>query len=437
MISIYVIVGLIDSILCIDLFNHFFERRFKSFGYFVIGVFLFSVITTINIAVLDIVGSESVLLHYERILVQIFSGMTLCFIGFKGKKFDLVLLFVIFYICEIVAESAYMFVFSVLGISIKNPSPIQELGSCGMQKILTLIVSKIFQRVFSGEKRRIEGKLFISLILLPLVTIVFVVYLYRIDFPNPHDQLFVSIATPVLASLNLIVFAVVEKVSRLQYEHHEYDFLKQKVELEKEYYDHLDEIEQKQVSVRHDIKHYVSVLQAFLAEKKYDEMKNLLDQFEQGMNKITPMVYTNNRVLNALLSEKNNTAKRKGVTIDLNVEPNVDLSGVSDLDLISLFGNLIDNAIRAELESTVEKKKVTVRLFESDGKFNVLNVVNHFSRIEKSRVGFISTKKDDGQDHGIGLRNVEKISRKYNGVFNVDAEDNIFDVTVCLPARKN
>lgn len=237
---------------------------------------------------------------------------------------------------------------------------------------------------------------------------------------------------PILIFSNFLVLAVVEKMSRLQNDHYELDFYKSKVQMEKQYYDHLDELEQKQVSVRHDIKHYVSVMKVFVEENRTEELRKLLNSFEKGMEKITPHVYTNNRMVNAILSEKKSVAERKGIFMNFTIEPNVDLSFISDIDSISLFGNLIDNAVRAESEAAVETREVVLKLFEGDGQFNILNIINHFAKVEKSGGTFITTKKEDGI-HGIGLKNVRAIIQKYHGIFNAEADGGVFEVTVCLP----
>ena len=177
-------------------------------------------------------------------------------------------------------------------------------------------------------------------------------------------------------------------------------------------------------------------MKTLAGEDRISEMKDLLNQFEEGMNKITAVKYSSNRILNALLSEKKVVALKKNVEIEYMIEPNVNMNFMSDLDVISLFGNLIDNAVRAESECTLDKKIIKVNLFESEGKFNVLYIRNHFLHVQKKGLAFISTKKDETEQHGIGLKNVEHIVKKYGGVFTAESQEekeNIFEATVCLP----
>lgn len=428
------IAGIIDVLLCCDLFHNYYEWGLgKKKGVF-FSCLIFFVVAIVNLTLIRIFIKNPVIENYERIGVNIVFGLTLCFIGFRAKPLEIILLFGIFYIFEVIAESVYMFILAVFRIDLNMGAVTGgiQVVFCVLQKFLTLLISKIYQRISGRRKRLIEGKLYACLLFLPLVTIFLCVYLYRLDTISAKDKTFLNITIPLLIFSNFLVLAVVEKMSRLQNDHYELDFYKSKVQMEKQYYDHLDEIEQKQVSVRHDIKHYVSVMKVFVEENRTDELKKLLDSFEKGMEKITPHVYTNNRMVNAILSEKKSSAERKGIFMNFTIEPNVDLSFISDIDSISLFGNLIDNAVRAESESAVETREIVVKLFEGDGQFNILNIINHFAKVKKSGGTFVTTKKEDGI-HGIGLKNVRAIIQKYHGIFNAEAEDGVFEVTVCLP----
>ena len=428
------IAGIIDVLLCCDLFHNYYEWRIGKKKTLFFSCLVFCVMAIINATFVGIFIKNPVIENYERIGFNMVFGLTLCFIGFRAKPLEIILLFGIFYIFEVIAEAVYMFILAVFRIEINMEIFTDgiKVAFCVLQKFLTLLISKIYQRIAGKRKRLIEGKLYACLLFLPLVTIFLCVYLYRMDTISSKDKTFLNIMIPILIFSNFLVLAVVEKMSRLQNDHYELDFYKSKVQMEKQYYDHLDELEQKQVSVRHDIKHYVSVMKVFVEENRTEELRKLLDSFEKGMEKITPHVYTNNRMVNAILSEKKSVAERKGIFMNFTIEPNVDLSFISDIDSISLFGNLIDNAVRAESEAAVETREVVLKLFEGDGQFNILNIINHFAKVEKSGGTFITTKKEDGI-HGIGLKNVRAIIQKYHGIFNAEADGGVFEVTVCLP----
>lgn len=301
------IAGIIDVLLCCDLFHNYYEWRIGKKKALFFSCLVFFVMAIVNATFVGIFIKNPVIENYERIGFNMVFGLTLCFIGFRAKPLEIILLFGIFYIFEVIAEAVYMFILAVFRIEINMEIFTDgiKVAFCVLQKFLTLLISKIYQRIAGKRKRLIEGKLYACLLFLPLVTIFLCVYLYRMDTISSKDKTFLNIMIPILIFSNFLVLAVVEKMSRLQNDHYELDFYKSKVQMEKQYYDHLDELEQKQVSVRHDIRHYVSVMKFFVEENRTEELRKLLDSFEKGMEKITLHVYTNNRMVNAILSEKN------------------------------------------------------------------------------------------------------------------------------------
>lgn len=208
-------------------------------------------------------------------------------------------------------------------------------------------------------------------------------------------------------------------------------------ELEKKYYDRLDEIEQRQSIIRHDEKHYLAAIGGLCAEGKTEEIEKLLNVMNIELQKNTPKKYVRNRITNALLNEKETIALKNNIRIDFQIEPEVELDNFDEIDLIAMFGNLIDNAVRAEKEwqekkESPEDSAVSIKLFETDGNFLMLIVENHFSNVEIKNGKLTSTKKLPGE-HGIGLYNVRMLCEKYGGIFDMDIEDNVFTSSICLP----
>ena len=81
-------------------------------------------------------------------------------------------------------------------------------------------------------------------------------------------------------------------------------------------------------------------------------------------------------------------------------------------DLNVLLGNLLDNAIDASVQTEDKKLKITIKL---DKGILFLNICNSCQRIADGRRDFLETTKEDKGNHGIGLKNVRRIVKKYHG----------------------
>ncbi|MBQ0039389.1 MAG: sensor histidine kinase [Treponema sp.] len=241
----------------------------------------------------------------------------------------------------------------------------------------------------------------------------------------------------LVSSLNVSLIVVSVALNSENPVFHKLERITRKYEMEKKYYDRLDEIEQRQAIIRHDEKHYLAAIGGLCAEGKTEEIEKLLKVMNIELQKNTPRKYVRNRIVNALFNEKETLAGKEQVAIDFQIEPEVELVGFEDIDLIAMFGNMIDNAVRAESEWQESKghrgtEPVSVKLFETDGNFIMFIVENHYRSIEMANGRLVSTKKLPGQ-HGLGLMNIKSLCEKYGGVFDMESSDDIFVTSICLP----
>ena len=167
-------------------------------------------------------------------------------------------------------------------------------------------------------------------------------------------------------------------------------------------------------------------------ERKNDEICKVVDKLNGKLNREELCEYSSHKMLNIILSEYSMKAKNAGVGFDVYVEPGCILNHVQDVDLITMIGNLLDNAILA----ASKKKKdfsVMVRIFmQKDGKLCVIKVVNDFAEeLKEVRGRLISTKKEAGV-HGIGLSSVSKIAEQYSGYLEHYISDEKFNAVVVL-----
>lgn len=240
----------------------------------------------------------------------------------------------------------------------------------------------------------------------------------------------------LITSLNVSLIAISVALNSENPMIHRLEQYKKKSEMEKKYYDRLDEIEQRQSIIRHDEKHYLAAIGGLCAEGKIEDIEKLLKVMDIELQKNTPKKYVRNRIANALFNEKESLALRQNVKIDFQIEPEVDFENIKEIDIIAMFGNLIDNAVRAEQEwidaHDGDCSSIAIKLFETEGNFIMFVVENHFMNIETKNGKIISTKKLPGE-HGIGMFNVRSLCDSYGGVFDIEIDGELFIASICLP----
>ncbi len=87
---------------------------------------------------------------------------------------------------------------------------------------------------------------------------------------------------------------------------------------------------------------------------------------------------------------------------------------IEDKDLVIILTNLLDNAIESSMKS--EKKSIEFSLYTLNGSYVVLKVINSCDEAPLVRKGQLITQKDNQEIHGYGVKNIQRVVKRYNGM---------------------
>lgn len=114
-------------------------------------------------------------------------------------------------------------------------------------------------------------------------------------------------------------------------------------------------------------------------------------------------------------------------TLDIVIPKNLN---ISDEDAVIILGNLLDNAIEACLKLE-NKRYINVTLSYKCGLLFIVVSNSYNGIIKKSGKSFTSLKTDKSL-HGLGLKNIQKVLKRYNGTFDTEITDNEFKAKVVM-----
>lgn len=185
----------------------------------------------------------------------------------------------------------------------------------------------------------------------------------------------------------------------------------------------------------HDMKNHLLAIQSMLGSEAEASayLRDLCDEFVDFEGNVN----TGNSVVDALIYEKYQRAKPDGVSF--NVCMNLSQLGfVKTVDIVSIFGNAIDNAVEAVRKLPEGTEKVVYLKSTSYANMLVLRFSNQFSGSLVQEEGVLRTSKSDSELHGIGLKSIKKAARQYGGTVenNFDNTDGWFRLMVMLPVPK-
>jgi len=110
------------------------------------------------------------------------------------------------------------------------------------------------------------------------------------------------------------------------------------------------------------------------------------------------------------------------------------LEQMEEIDVCSLFGNMLDNALEACMKMTEDQEKKVEICTWCKGNYQIVQVRNTY-RAEKNKKDFFKTDKTDVLNHGYGMKLIEKICQKYKGELRVLVEQDYVEVTAYLSVQ--
>ena len=104
---------------------------------------------------------------------------------------------------------------------------------------------------------------------------------------------------------------------------------------------------------------------------------------------------------------------------------------MDDFSIITILGNLIDNAIAASVKC--EHSWMTLSMNQQDSYLEIHMQNNHMETILEKDGVFQSTKEKDGFLHGLGIKNIRSTVEQLNGQIEISYTKDTFDVSILVP----
>ena len=169
----------------------------------------------------------------------------------------------------------------------------------------------------------------------------------------------------------------------------------------------------------HDLKHQ---LRALRHSEQIDLQK--LKSIEKTFAIYQTVATTGNETLDIILTDKLLYCEQNGIDLICFADGKC-ISFMKEEDVFSLFGNALDNAITAVEQLPEAEREIKLRIKDM-GSLIKICVENKFKGDIRLEEGIPITTKKDTRYHGYGILSMQMIVEKYNGVLNIDVNDNNF-----------
>lgn len=181
--------------------------------------------------------------------------------------------------------------------------------------------------------------------------------------------------------------------------------------------------------LRHDFRHSVRLLSDMAGHGDLEGIRAYLAQYEDTLTEHAQVNFCANSTLNALFRYYHEMAVLAGVDAAWRLELPDPLT-VSELDLASLFGNLLENGIEGCRTLPEGKRYFNLTAELRHGNSLYIVATNSFDGYVRKGTGGYSSTKRSGT--GIGLAAIAAVAEKYDGVLQVSNSDCEFFTDVVI-----
>lgn len=182
----------------------------------------------------------------------------------------------------------------------------------------------------------------------------------------------------------------------------------------------------------HDLKHQIAVLRS---EENQEKKNAYLDELEREIRDYEMQYKTGNSVLDTILTGKGMYCAQHKITLTCVADGRL-LEGISVMDLCTIFGNALDNAIECELFIEPEEKRLIHLSVSEMNQFVLIRVENYLEESLRFANGLPVTTKGGRDEHGFGLKSIRYLAQKYGGSMMAAVEEQWFILKVMLPLGK-
>lgn len=178
----------------------------------------------------------------------------------------------------------------------------------------------------------------------------------------------------------------------------------------------------------HDLKHQIALLRS----QGNEERGGVLDQMESEIQSYEALNVTGNKVLDTVLTAKSLHCQSQGIQMTCVADGHA-LHFMSAMDISSLFGNALDNAIESVSKIKEQEKRLIHVVVSQQKGFLRIRIENCYEGDLHFSDGKLQTTKQDARYHGFGLKSIESTAEKYGGTAHIKAEDGWFELQVLIP----
>lgn len=364
------------------------------------------------------------------------SIVLICFSStLKQSLFDVVLLEGIMITTEVVIMYLFSSILEIDLLECKNNELIIFLETAAT-KILYFIIAYIISRFSkkADKYKSVINKYSVLLFLMPVSSILVISSYAYLSFNynvNITTNFLFTFSSLIMLISNIIIFIIHERIIDVLIKNTELEIEKQKLHINEEYYIELEKQYDSSNILIHDIKKCLGNIKGLLLQNDNSKAIEYIDSIYDGYDIKQIKKYSNNKLINVIVSRYAQLCYNNNIEFSADIR-DVNFSFIKDSEITALFDNLFENAFEATKKCP--NKFINIEVDYRNENYIFIKMLNSINNKPLFQNGVPITTKKDKKGHGIGIKSILKIVKKYHG--NLDytyiENENIFVTTILL-----
>lgn len=288
-----------------------------------------------------------------------------------------------------------------------------------VSKLLYLVIVFLAAHIFKPQSNnQNESNLTSFLGIMPVVSVFIVVTVTYIGMTSElksMTELMATISMLALLIVNLAVLILYGRIQTIAAENAAFSISKAQDEAHADYYILLrDQYDSQQIMI-HDIRKHLGFIRDMLETGNTAEAEHYIEDLEAMPSLKRTVKLCDDPLLNVILSRYISWAQELGITFHCDIKSS-DFSFMDATSITALFSNLLSNAVESAQKS--EEKKVELSIVKnSEEEYIMVSLENSCDTAPETDInGNFKTTKANLRLHGYGLKSIERVIQKYNGM---------------------
>lgn len=183
----------------------------------------------------------------------------------------------------------------------------------------------------------------------------------------------------------------------------------------------------------HDFKNHMLVVDGLIQEEKNKEALEYINTYIHRTLSINQRVESGCKIIDIIVNCKNAEAVEKCIKFTYEIDYIGEI-GIADIDMCALLANLLDNAIEACEKIDEEKRRISLKIKRVNDMLFIWSE-NSMKEIGKERSNFFQTNKENKILHGLGMKSIDNVVKKYDGHKEYGIQKDRFQIYISIPTN--